>query len=1530
MRQHLKLILLMLCCYVVTSHLSMAAQYKAGDLAPKGAPDSVLNVADFLMLQRIINGDETPSPTELILGDVGPLGSPDDILNVADLLILKRAILGDVILDNVIVYPEAPTLNSTPATTVSNPITVTGSATPGHSVHISVNNATQIIIPVDGSGAFSFQANLYDGANQIYAFANDGEHFSAPSNLLNTSYTNTIDRNQSGTIPENTVWTPGVPAVPYVISGADLIIPVGKKLVIQPGTIVQTNNSTNIIVEGNLEISGTEFNQVLMTSMVDARNKWSGIKVLSTGVVNINYAIVENSSWYGVRFEGGAGTITNSIIRNSYIYGIGIRNASPTLSGNQIIDNGQSGIVIERGSNPIITDGNVITNNWIYGIEVNGEAGMAVADIPQPIINRNAIYGNDGNASYIGDIRFNDFDNARGTVINLQENWWGSNDLDFIAGRVYGFWRDNTPVADYSYFLDAENGEPVQANYLMGDLPDGFILEANKSYTVLKELHVQTGTTVDIEEGATLRFGTGMSFHINGAVNWLGTKENPAYFTRYETGYGEWTGIVFDDGVSNVVVNAIKVDLANYGLKLVNVLSGAITNSVFENNGIGVYLDSSDVLVDSNLIQFNTIDGIDILYGASPTITNNIIVDNGKASAAGSGIAISRHDRISGEYPTPSIHDNQIFRNSYNDIAATNYTGSDPTPPIIDATNNWWGTNDALDIESTIKHFPDNTSSNIYSQTTYIDYSGFYANVEKTETDNREILFNVHEMTQDEVIPANSRLIVPEDIKIPLGMTLTIEEGVELYFVADKKIEVLGSLNINGTLSNPVLLTGAKTLHDYYDLGSGNGEWDGIQINNNDGGVNINYANIEYATIGVDFINSDGTILNSIFTNNYNAIRIFGDSSPLIQSSVITNNFYGIQFTGSGGIDPSPTISGNDIYNNIVLRYQSPNIAANIAFNNITNPQLIDLSNNWWNTVDIASTRATFYDPYSSFSDDVVITNIDTQANRSDITYVTLALSESIISPATSLGSYDSLSMTATSAQSINWEIKIRNNSQSVVKAFVGTGVNINQVWDGRNASTNYVPDGVYTISLIVNGGTEQLINKVVVDNTVPEVDITNISDGDILGNTGATSKIVIGNANDSNFVSYQLSVANGFTPMQEDFREIQPNKTASAFMGVLTTWPFADTTNALFETSGPKTLRLTALDLAGNTSVYDVKINIFIVLTDVSHDVDSIDVSKGEEVAVNFTLHEPATVTLQLFYEKDEAIDENIIVTVSEIFESDGNHQLKWDGKDSEGNYLLDDAYRYALLVETAESTYLYRVDANAPADGSVFLGQDYESNSFKNDFVKFSYTLTNPLRINLNGYVTEPKGVGTHHLYWDHRNQSNQLYDVSVQLQRPTVSALKQDSFLLQGGQTKILGTEYDPDTVIATPTIEVQSTPSVVLHSYEQISEIAFRVSQDSYVDVQLLSPCYVSDTSCTVDHDDPNGITLMARQLLTSKDSGDEFINHTVEWRGYDFMAPVIDENNIRVSEEGAYTFSIRAESSATGLITIYRGVINLHH
>lgn len=154
--------------------ISPAGTLIAGDLAPRGAPDSELNVADVLILQRAVMGAITLTVDERLVGDVAPVGNPDGLLNVADVAVLMRAVLGAVsfvpITDN-----EPPGPADTGLISVTDPnagtSTITGSAgsAPGFSTITLVNYSTGFTTTVTTDATGGFTATVPASEGQVYA-----------------------------------------------------------------------------------------------------------------------------------------------------------------------------------------------------------------------------------------------------------------------------------------------------------------------------------------------------------------------------------------------------------------------------------------------------------------------------------------------------------------------------------------------------------------------------------------------------------------------------------------------------------------------------------------------------------------------------------------------------------------------------------------------------------------------------------------------------------------------------------------------------------------------------------------------------------------------------------------------------------------------------------------------------------------------------------------------------------------------------------------------------------------------------------------------------------------------------------------------------------------------------------------------------------------------------------------------------------------------------------------------------------------
>ncbi|MCG8590729.1 MAG: right-handed parallel beta-helix repeat-containing protein [Proteobacteria bacterium] len=348
--------------------------------------------------------------------------------------------------------------------------------------------------------------------------------------------------------------------------------------------------------------------------------------------------------------------------------------------------------------------------------------------------------------------------------------------------------------------------------------------------------------------------------------------------------------------------------------------------------------------------------------------------------------------------------------------------------------------------------------------------------------------------------------------------------------------------------------------------------------------------------------------------------------------------------------------------------------------------------------------------------------------------------------------------------------------------------------------------------------------------------------------------------------------------------------------------------------------------------------------LIGVVHDQDVFKPGLGELATIQFELLVPATTTLSIYPEDDDVLGTPLYEETVAL--AAGAHSLTWDGRTDAGEYVVPEAYQYVVTAVTSDGTDLFSPLRPGGGDllGRVILSRDIpldlEFNTHRNDHLVLHLdvmevrrragglvrveTPNGPVSVDLYNRALSP---GTHVITWDGRVPFSDDLPPGV-----VPGEILEGEFPLNGGVTSknmrvnhvvVEGTAPTILTAELPPVVAVQSTPYLIYHSYHQISEIAYRLDQDSQVTVKMLPPGIY-------DPADPSAITLIDDQLQPASNGLGEPETYLAVWTGFDELAGPDAGNDplfwVDEDIDTAFTFTIEATSVLTGQQTVYRGVL----
>ncbi len=1357
-----------------------------------------------------------------------------------------------------------------------------------------------------------------------------------------------------------------VPAALLVESGATLTLDAGAMLRFY-------GVNTQLRVEGNLQIQGSELEPVVLTTgdPAPAPGAWDGIQIESGGSALIDHAQIE----WAVRAVESIGmdiTVSNSTISQFSDAGIYLNTVAGGLIDGNVIDNSNDqdtciylfessttitgnqlsncfyGIYFTRASTSVVNGGNEMFSN-AYGIYLDG--AHAADQDPTPVVNGNSLYENATWEVYANDY----FDPT--LVVDFTGNWWGGDDLATIANDIRDYTDDvfEAPAVDFSGLLDGPGGTPSTANFLFAQIDQNTSLSAGTVYEVPVRLTVQPGLSLSLEAGATLRFaGTLSGLDVQGDLQINGTEMAPVTLTstRAQPVRGDWNGIDVQSDATASIDHA-RIEWAIRAVESFGANISVANSHIAEFSDAGIYFDavSGGVIAGNTIANGNFTDSCIHLGQSSPLVSANAISGcfygmwiTGASTATIStgneffsntyGIYLDGAHAL-GQDPTPSINGSSFFANSNSAVYANDYFD---VTLVIDATANWWGSAELDFIANRIRDYAeDPVEAPIVNFSNRLDAPGG-----SPIAANYLVLGVVQSNT---VVPANTYEVIGP-VVVDENVTLELAAGGEFRFYGSTVgLLVNGNLQVSGTATEPVRLTSGATPPL-------RGGWDGVRFSPTATGGNITHAVIEWAMRGVDIDGVDVTVEQSVIrefsdagiyvrnaaggTFSQNLIEngnktdtgiYVWDSSPSITDNSIHGMFYGVYIRGVS----APVLTGNAISGNTYGVYLAgsnndslspqPTITGNDLLNNSSgdlfvasygsaSALVLDITGNYWGGDPVIGQQIRF----SSSAETVADFSGFTAAALTGPLATALVVSEVFFSPNADL-IQDSTSFSATLTETAAWTLRVANSSGVTVKSFNGNGDTIAEAWDGTDAGGQPLGDDAFSILLEVSGVRGGVLGaaNVVLDNTVPTAAIIDPLTGALLRNV--FSVVVNGSASDAYLAQYLVEFGLGATPTE--WSPVASAQSVGVDNNTLATWVVSSTDGTIALANGLYSLRVSSADLAGNeNSAVIIATLDNLSFLNVAHDLGTIRPTLGEITAVSFDITAAADVDLKFY----GTLDDQLVFETSQNYVAGGSYSITWDGKDGADAFLPEEAYYYILTATDGVRNATYDI----PDPGGVGSGTgtiDPSFNAHRNDFWKMDYNLNLPGRIRMR--VTPDGGTaffpidgvasepGTIPIVWDGRDDQGNIIsgDVNVFFEAP--AKIRPTSIIIDALSPQVAGTGMAPN-------VEVLSDPFRVAHSYDNISKIAYRLDQDAVITVKLLPPG-VTDPQST------QAVTLVDQQLQSANDGGGQPNDYVVDWIGYD---PADPNAILTPALNGTYTFTIEASSPITGVSSLYRGALQV--
>ncbi|MFH2142777.1 MAG: hypothetical protein ABIJ97_10160, partial [Bacteroidota bacterium] len=121
------------------------------------------------------------------------------------------------------------------------------------------------------------------------------------------------------------------------------------------------------------------------------------------------------------------------------------------------------------------------------------------------------------------------------------------------------------------------------------------------------------------------------------------------------------------------------------------------------------------------------------------------------------------------------------------------------------------------------------------------------------------------QMISSETWTSERPYLIYNSIGVDSNSVLTIEAGSKIYFHKNSGLLVWGTLIVNGSFEEPVIIQGDRLESDYEDIP---GQWGGIRLYSGSGNNSINWTEIKNAIVGIQIGTLDNQPTQNLQLNN--------------------------------------------------------------------------------------------------------------------------------------------------------------------------------------------------------------------------------------------------------------------------------------------------------------------------------------------------------------------------------------------------------------------------------------------------------------------------------------------------------------------------------------------------------------------------------------------------------------------------------------------------------------------------------------